>query len=521
MSSHLFEYVAKTSNLQQPVHKTMPPPSASLKQDSASHLIQLQRSIGNRALIQLMKSQRKGILPNKLPIQRFKDEDNHNKSRRATAEKARSEAFQNDEMQMDHTISQDSLVTFSELLGGIQQLPNETFKAAKESYARLINEVKEVSDNDEKCTRIQLVNFYKNLVPGFQETTGNPGSKFDPQIEMVDIDEESAIIAQEKAVSEQLRIIDSYIRKLYHLTTLLPKTKQDNDLAEQMDEELSKTMNDIKTCLKLVRKEFSEEPGYDETIWYKSETKNVKRVPAEWLKTGASKLEDLGSEQHLLGYGKDKTAKPNAKDAQDLPDSFKEATFTWDYQLTKFDEKIKVKVVISEKCWKHIYARHKLEYFAGDVQAINTFWKDDPHEKITQALLEPEINLLLERSKLPLRDLQDGDTNAINETAHHLFFQGNMEVVEEVQNIAEPVANTQPVSKSNNKKRTQKKSPKTKTVIKPPIKSIHITLESVAPESPELAYAVEPTLLQNEYYQKRGLQRLFPPKQGSESVEEK
>ncbi|MCC8435007.1 hypothetical protein HP567_010685 [Brevibacillus sp. M2.1A] len=513
MSSHLFQHSAQASTMQQPVQKNMPPPSASLKHDSPSHLIQLQKSIGNRALIQLMKSKRQGIAHNKQPIQRFKDEDEYNTKRRVNAETARSEAFQNDEMQMDHTISQHSLITFSELLGEIQQLPNKTFKAAKQSYATLINEIKMVSDNEEKCTRIQLVNFYKNLVPGFNVTTGNPGSKFDPQIEMADMEDESTNIAREKAVSAKLREIDSYIRKLYHLTPLFPNTKKDEDLAKQMDEVLSKVMNDITTCLKKVREDFSEEPSYDETIWYKSETKNVKRVPAEWLKTGAGKLENLGSKQHLLGYEKDKTAKSNTQDAQD---SFKEVTFTWDYQLTEFDKKIKVNVVISEKCWKHIYARHKLEYFAGDVQAINTFWKDDPHEKITQELLEPEINLLIERSKLQLRVLQEGDKDPINETAHHLFFQGKMEVVEEVQNIAEPVANSQPVNKSRNKKRNQQKK-----VPKPPIKSIHITLESVAPESPELAYAVEPTLLQNEYHHKRGLQRLFPPKQGSKRVEEK
>lgn len=517
MSSQLFEHAAKTSILQQPVQKSMPPPSSSIKQDSPSRLIQLQKSIGNRALIQLMKSQKQGIAHNKLPIQRFKEEDELNTRRRVNAETARGEAFQNNEMQMDHTISQHSLITFSELLGEIQQLPNKPFEATKKSYATLINEIKMVSDNEEKCTRIQLVNFYKNLVPGFQGTTGNPGSKFDPQIEMVDMDEESSIIAREKEVSVVLREIDSYIRKLYHLTELFSNTKRNTDLAEQMNEVLSKILNDIKTCLKKVRKEFPQEPGYDETIWYKSATKNVKRVPAEWLKPGAGKLEDLGSKQHLLGYGKDKEAKPNTQ----VPhDSFKEVTFTWDYQLTEFDEKIKVKVVISEKCWKHIYARHKLEYFAGDVQAINTFWKDDPHEKITQELLEPEINLLIERSTLQLRALQEGDKYPINETAHHLFFQGNMEVVEEVQNIAEPVANSQPVNNRKNKKRNQqKKVPK--AVTKPPIKSIHITLESVAPQSPELAYAVEPTLLQNEYYQKRGLQRLSPPKQGSQSVEEK
>ncbi|GAB1530284.1 MULTISPECIES: hypothetical protein [Brevibacillus] len=517
MSSQLFEHAAKTSILQQPVQKSMPSPSSSIKQDSPSHLIQLQKSIGNRALIQLMKSQRQGIAHNKLPIQRFKDEDEHNTNRRGNAEAARGEAFQNDEMQMDHTISQNSLITFSELLGEIQQLPNKTFEATKKSYATLIAEIKRVSANEEKCTRIQLVNFYKNLVPGFQGTTGNPGSKFDPQIEMIDMTEESTIIAREKAISAVLREIDSYIRKLYHLTALFPNTKKDTDLAEQMDEVLSKILNNIQTCLENVREEFPKEPGYDETIWYKSATKNVKRVPAKWLKTGAGKLEDLGSKQDLLGYRKDKEAKPNTQVPQD---SFKEVTFTWDYQLTEFDKKIKVKVVISEKCWKHIYARHKLEYFAGDVQAINTFWKDDPHEKITQELLEPEINILIERSTLPLRVLQEGDKDPINETAHHLFFQGNMEVVEEVQNIAEPVANSQPVTKSKNKKRNQqKKVPNAAT--KPPIKSIHITLESVAPQSPELAYAVEPTLLQNEYYQKRGLQRLSPPKQGSQSVEEK
>ncbi|MFC8686815.1 hypothetical protein [Brevibacillus porteri] len=517
MSSHLSEHAAKTSNLQPPVHKTMPSPSASLKQDSPSHLIQLQKSIGNRALIQLMKSQRQGIVPNKQPIQRFKDEDEHNTTRRETAEKARSEAFQDDEMQMDHTISQHSLITFSELLEEIEQLPNETFAATKKSRTDLINEIINVSDNDEKCTRIQLVNFYNNLVPGFKETTGNPGSNFDPQIEIVDTDDESAIVAQEKAASTQLRKIDSYIRKLKHLTALVPSMKNDEDLAEQMDEELSKTMNDIKTCLEQVRKEFTKAPAYDEAIWYKSATKNVKRVPAEWLITGASKLKDLGSEQQLLGYGEDKKAEPNTEVAHD---SFKEVTFTWDYQLTKFDEKIKVKVVISEKCWKHIYARHKLEYFAGDVQAINTFWKDDPHEKITQALLEPEINLLLERSNLPLRVLQESDTDAINETAHHLFFQGNMEVVEEAQNIAVPVVEAQPVNNRNKKKRSNHKKV-AKTESKRPVKVIHIALESVAPQSPELAYAVEPSLLQDEYYQKRKLKRLFPLKPKKESVEEK
>lgn len=153
MSSHRIENSAKASDRRLPVQQVLPPTAPSVIPDSQSHFIQLQKSIGNRALIQLMKSQRQrtafvqktsSLNRNGEPIQRFKGEDKHNTGRR---EKARNQT--NEDMKLDHTISQESLENLTDHLDLIK-LASESKKtfyfATKEAYVNLIDTIASIPE---------------------------------------------------------------------------------------------------------------------------------------------------------------------------------------------------------------------------------------------------------------------------------------------------------------------------------------------------------------------------------------
>ncbi|CAI8905897.1 putative C2H2-type domain-containing protein [Brevibacillus sp. IT-7CA2] len=528
MSSHKVEHSAKVSDRRPPVQQVLPPTTPSVIPDSQSHLIQLQKSIGNRALIQLMKSQRQrtafvqktsSLNHNGEPIQRFKGEDKHNTGRR---EKARNQT--NEDMKLDHTISQESLENFTDHLDLIK-LATESKKtfyfSTKEAYGDLIDTIASLPEFNGKTDNLKnpFLNFHNNLVPGFQDTTGDRGSRFDPQIEM------KGNQAIETETSERLREIDTHVRKLGRLCALLPKNQDWNDMNnynEKLDDHLAKTLNEIAKHLSFVGNQ--SEPAFNQNIWYKYTTypnnekeqqqikvKNVKRVPSEWL----------DNKPEYLSKSKDKYP------------TLSETSFTWDYMVTNYkvlerstelsdnadkamgkgritgsadtyenDEKITFNVTIPQSCWQHIYDRHTIAGFANDIQSINTFWKDDPITKITQDLLQPEIELLVDRL-VNLSNLNEDDYYDLNGTANKLFFQGDMDVTfHEVEVKSENNAedetddfknNRHKKSKTKNIKNKKVKNEITKKIIN---KIINISLKSIAPEHPDLAYAIEPSILQ-------------------------
>lgn len=122
--------------------------------------------------------------------------------------------------------------------------------------------------------------------------------------------------------------------------------------------------------------------------------------------------------------------------------------------------------------------------------------------KITQDLLQPEIKLLVDRL-VNLSNLNEDDYYDFKGTANQLFFQGDMDVTfHEVEvksgNNAEDETddsknNRHKKSKTKNIKNKKVKNEVTKKIIH---KIINISLKSIAPEHPDLAYAIEPSILQ-------------------------
>ncbi|WP_216628148.1 eCIS core domain-containing protein [Paenibacillus germinis] len=352
--------------------------------------------------------------------------DKHNEDRLKAARTASGVQ----KMQLDHSVSQD---TMKKLDTNIQKLKlsmtpaKNLFTQTKEAYDRFMVQS---GDMDEAAThadnlRTMLLNLRNNITPGFQETTGNPGSGFDPQIEM---DGENSV---QNELSAHLLKLDTNARKLERLPIPYQhEVVRIENYNKKLDDEIANTLDAITESLAAIKD--GDKPEYDPEIWYRNgegaSDKYVKRVGAEWKD---AKPDNLGEEEGQYP-------------------TLAETDFEWEFKLPNFkisdkntelngenqiegedtyeeDMDVYVSVKIPVKCWEHIYDRHYIPTFKGDVQAINTFWKEDPLTAITAELLEPEINLLLDR-KINLRNMINNEniTENVNEFVNQLFFQGSI-----------------------------------------------------------------------------------------------
>lgn len=370
-------------------------------------------------------------------------------------------------MQLDHAVSQNTMRKLYEAMESIKliALPAKNlYTHTKQAYIDFITKFDEMDESveheDPQTQQIKLKsilpNIRNNISPGFKITTGNPGSDLDPQIEM----DRTGAISFKGARNKYLLELDNNIRWL----SRLPIPKQDkvnseDEYNEKLDVHLGAILNAITHSLDEIIK--GKEPVFDSSIWYRNGkdevAKYVKRVSAEWIKDeptgmGGVKLPDLAETSLSWSF---LLPSYNFKKNELSNKSKKQKKYVYEDDLT-----VNVSVKVPLDCWKHIYERHYIPTFAYDVQAINTFWKEDPQTAITSELLEKEINLLIDR-KFNLRNLEDGYVeDIINEFVEKLFFQGLVEVDRQPNQV-----------------------------------KVEVELKSIAPQDHTLGYGIEPNIL--------------------------
>ncbi len=261
--------------------------------------------------------------------------------------------------------------------------------------------------------------------------------------------------------------LDTQIRKLALLPVLNHQEAIDS-YDEGLDTTIATVLEAIADCLTEIQKGAA--PVFDPAIWYSykpdedTAEKKVKRVSAEWLD---AKPAELG------------------RDKGNYPPNLAPVTFDWDITVPIFTKRkiekqkknkqavdidhrvrtVSVSVSIPVKCWKHIYDRHFIPTFAGKIEAINTFWKTNPFTAITQQLIQPEIDMLIDRKlDLPFVDnsINSEKSIMINEYVNMLFFQGTIDpFVDDDDEL-----------------------------------SLAIELKSIAPQDSGLGYGITPSLLQ-------------------------
>ncbi|MCD6067650.1 MAG: hypothetical protein K0S33_2476 [Bacteroidetes bacterium] len=388
--------------------------------------------------------------------QRFSDDIND--ARRDKAEKASGK-----DMQLDHAISQDTMKNFFRVITKVGAVEKTISPPAYAAYVKIRDKV----FGAQEITKVgvgALLNLRNNITAGYTETIGNPGHRFDPQV-VVDGD-----MVKETVQSAHLETMDrmmrSIIRKeeiINRINTLDPET-----IGEFMNE-LNMEIGAIADSMAHLGGE-GNVPEFDKKQWHEHKGKMVKKVAAQYLGEEDPMLARLGTrmgfnnkpmfimERLLMQKHDIKKGKKGKKDV-----------------LSKSSFPVIVVVKVPPEAWNHIYQRHTIENFAWDIQGTNTFWKNDPRAEfenrqsqvIAELLLTIERQEELETKFAKMEDPENGEDpeGEINAAGTTFFFQGNYIFNE-----------TDDADESD--------------------REICITLKSFAPQHPEIAYAIEPAILQ-------------------------
>ncbi|SEN77187.1 protein of unknown function [Duganella sp. CF517] len=388
-------------------------------------------------------------LQTKGSIQRFADDANAERRKEVTGGDA----------QLDHAISQDTLDDFWNVLSTLKQLLNTS---KPEQLAPLMAQLDALyKQQDIKLKdKNAILNIRNNITPGYRNTIGNPGFKYDHQVEIYD-DDSVAITEQ----SEQLEKMDRAIRSLTRQLPIIKKLAV-VDMDETADAFVAKIDGNLKTItatLEYLNGDKSTKPRFDKDLWYGVKGKKVKKVPAEYIGVDDPLLHHRGANKQLLGVDlqairiRSELPLSSYKIESNGRTGRKEVN-----SIRRTNPVVAIETTISEKAWAHIYNRHTIDGFAGEVKAINTFWKYDPKKILTAHYdkVLAELMLIIDRQM----DLAHGFAtldegaefeNPINEAGAAFFFQGKY-----VGTSAYTLA---------------------------------IELESFAPQSPEFAYGVLPS----------------------------
>ena len=388
--------------------------------------------------------------------------DSYNDKRRTEQE------INKDSVQLDHMVPQETLKKFAKtyktlnvLIAASSWQNSETKKeieSIRKEFTKSQGEHEFMSEN-------HLINIPNNIVPGLSEQTQGAGNDFDPQVVKTgssgNLDR-----YEETAISKSLRAMDLAINKLNQLISedILPKTKAEGrkSFHEETDKFIAKELREIASASKKLHSE--PEAKYDANVWYDYANSKVKKRPAEWVR-----------DENQVNIGS--TPLP-VHPAWQFP-QFTFVTGTLKKEsgggLTLIPVTVQVDVDIPAATWTHIYERHYLHTFGGTVEAVDTFWKNDPHTYLTGAtgivLMEKEIELMLKRSfnfSKPydnLEDEQSSEDASWSKAAQKLFFQGTATSILEQKLQAEVQYD------------------------------VTVELKSIAPQDPDLAYALLPSQL--------------------------
>jgi hypothetical protein len=271
----------------------------------------------------------------------------------------------------------------------------------------------------------QLVNLPENIVPGRLDQIQGADNRFDPQVAFGERGARGQNL-HETALSMSLRRMDVAIRQLNQIVDKdeLPVTPSARRDARRYDSTTDRLFASLLEPIiaGLDAMVGATEPVYDPKVWYAYQGGWVKKRSAEWLTSTAN-----------MGYGLTPLPVHAPWNHQ--------FTFTVQARVTQGTRSavvnVDVDVDVPAVTWTHIYARRYLPTFQHVVEAVNAFWKTDPHAYLTGGvglqLLERELEVLLRRS-FPLSKSPDNvvahDTEftSWSESADVLFFQGDADL---------------------------------------------------------------------------------------------
>jgi hypothetical protein len=432
--------------------------------------------MGAKSLQRSSSSKNNELLP--IPVlprivQKFADQENDIRRSRASQDSG-------EDMQLDHAISQNAIKEFYKVFEKILSLPNAIKPPEFVRFRELCRQ-----KFGEQGISLEGVNAFlnlrNNLSPGFKNTTGNPGNSFDPQIE-VKGDE-----VQETDQSEQLEIMDLNMRyitrrvKIIEQMHTLDRGDEDDDdnpfIAYQT--ELNNEFKALCDAFEVLGSRPENYPAYDPAHWYDFGELKVKKVPAKYLQGDNQLLDRLGTKK-MIPY----------------PLSIKKTLYVNNHEigddrrrkiLTSVKIPINVVITVPSATWRHIYSRHTIECFSWDIQAINTFWKTDPRQifRLYEDEIAGALLLIIDRQidiEAEIFNVKNSDPGEayiygqINEAGGGFFFQGSYEFEE---------ANHDGESESESDTASAAK-----------IDCLSIDLKSFAPQNPDMAYAILPSILE-------------------------
>lgn len=366
-------------------------------------------------------------------------------------------------VQLDHIVPDTTMRSFADTLltlGSLGDDQRTRWEATREALGPVRATLGKLHRMDEfgVGSADQLINLPANIVPGRQDQIQNAANRFDPQVAFGEQGAQGELL-NATATSSSLRPMDVAIRQLNQIVDkealpATPSARRDAKRYDSTTDELfASLLEPITAGLKAMVG--AADPEYDGDVWYDYEDGWVKKRSAEWLASTPA------------GYG---ATPPPAHALWNHQFTFTvPALVTQGTRPAVVNVNVDVDVDVPTVTWTHIYARHYLSTFQNVVEAVNTFWKNDPHAYLTGAagvqLLEQELEFLLRRSFALSKSLDnvvanDTEYASWRESAVGLFFQGNADL----------------------------------TAGNPPAAgyTINVLLKSIAPEHADLGYALLP-----------------------------
>lgn len=348
----------------------------------------------------------------------------------ANAKRRENQGISTSAVQLDHMIPQATLKKFQDTMKVVARLATADktkWEETEDAFKDVVSEAKKSQGEHHVMTEDHLVNMEKNIVPGLTNQTQGAGNEFDPQVAKSGAN--PAQVVQTDLSKNQLEM-DALIRELNGLVgaaeDLFSKTPSDMKKGEHHNSEtdvfIAGKLKDLKTLFS--RMNAQTVPTYDAGMWYEYQGKKVKKRAAEWIDDPAA---------HNIGGG----VIPAHGNVHH--------NFTFETKTIRFQKKepiltpveVNVDLDIPPETWVHIYQRHVLATFAGVKEAVNTFWKVDPHQFLTQGpgqtLLENEIAMKLKREKnfsKPYDRLAEDEEDRFDwsMSANKLFFQAGGDI---------------------------------------------------------------------------------------------
>ncbi len=339
-------------------------------------------------------------------------------------------------VRLDHTMSDLNLQTLAKTLTGIwgrvadERSPFELCRTAMVAVRKAIGGLGEAQLHPDWSAGVEglsglLVNLRANLTPGLTLTTGNPGSDFDPAVELA-----VGGVIQSSDASDALFKLDKAATAAAQLGALLPSgaiPKRNPPYNADLDTALADQLDKIEAAIGRVGA--AAEEGFDANLWEATLT--------------AGKYVKKPAGARLPGAAAPPNFRTNLNSA--TPGNVVASNMDWTipvpgYSMGNGGQDVDVDVDIDMAAWRHIYDRHTLERFGvsqpnqvGKVEATNTFWTGDPFTVIDQAMLEPEINLMVNRRfdlQAIVRNGTPRDFANINGTARYVFIQATMNLTQ-------------------------------------------------------------------------------------------